>query len=88
MSNTVKKVLHELVESLPQSETHAARRYLEYLRDQCDPYAYLDRSDPFEEMPDEERARLHAALDQAEKEFAAGQGISSEEFLREIQASR
>jgi hypothetical protein len=84
MSKTAKKRLHELVEALPESETYAARRYLEYLRDQSDPYARLDDADPFEQMPDEERARLHAALDQAEKEIAAGKGIPAEELLLEL----
>lgn len=88
MSNTAKKLLHDLVEALPESETQAARRYLEYLRDQSDPYAHLDHGDPFEQMPEEERARLHADLDQAEKEIAAGQGIPAGELLRELRASR
>jgi hypothetical protein len=87
-SNAARKELHELVDTLPQKETLAARRYLEYLRDLSDPYAYLDHGDPFDDMPAEERARLHAALDQAEQEFAAGKGIPADMLLRELRASR
>jgi hypothetical protein len=88
MSSAAKQELHELVDALPQSETQAARRYLEYLRDLSDPYAHLDDGDPFADMPDDERARLHAALDKAEGEIAAGKGIPAEEFFRELRASR
>jgi hypothetical protein len=88
MSNTAKKDLHDLVDALPQSEAQAARRYLEYLRDLSDPYARMDGRDPFEDMPDGERAELHASLDRAEKEIAAGKSIPADEFLRELRAKR
>ncbi len=88
MSSVAKKEIYELVDTLPDNELHAARRYLEYLRDQSDPYAHLDARDPFENMSDDERARLHAALEQSEKEFAAGKGIPAEDALRELRSSR
>ena len=53
-----------------------------------DPYAHLDDKDAFADMPDEERERLHAALDQSEKEFEAGEGIPAEQALRELRESR
>ncbi len=54
-----------------------------------DEYAYLaDADDPTANMSDEERERLHAALDQSEREFAAGKGIPVEEVLRELRALR
>lgn len=87
-SNAAKKELHVLVDALPQKETRAALRYLEYLRDLSDPYAYLEHQDPFEDMPAKERTRLHAALDQAEKEFEAGEGIPADIFLGELRSSR
>ena len=88
MSNAAKEALHELVDALPQSETQAARRYLEYLRDLSDPYVQLDDGDPFADMPDDERVRLHAALDRAEKEIADGKGIPAAALLRELRATR
>ena len=84
MSGAAKKDLHELVDALPLNEVQAARRYLEYLRDLSDPYASLDSGDPFDGMPDDERSRLHAALDRSEKEFAEGKGIPAEVVLREL----
>jgi len=88
MSNTARKDLHELVDALPPGEEQAARRYLEYLRDASDPYAHLDKIDPFAEMPDGERAKLHAALRQAEDEIAAGEATPAEDLLRELRAAR
>jgi hypothetical protein len=88
VSNTARKDLHELVDALPPGEEQAARRYLEYLRDASDPFAHLDRADPFADMPDGERAKLHDALDRAEKEIAAGSSISAEDLLRELRARR
>lgn len=80
--------LYELVDALPAREVPAARRYLEYLRDLSDPYAHLDDVDPFANMPDDERAKLHASLERAEREIEEGKGISGAEFLRELRALR
>ena len=44
--------------------------------------------DPFADMPEDERERLHAALAQSEEEFAAGEGIAAERVLRELRTSR
>ena len=88
MSNAARKDLHALVDALPASEEQAARRYLEYLRDASDPYASLDRVDPFADMADDERARLHASLQRAEEEIASGDSISAEDFVRELRAAR
>jgi len=88
MRNTARDDLHALVDALPPGEAQAARRYLEYLRDLSDPYAHLDGRDPFESMPDQERSELHASLEQAESEIAAGKGIPVSEVLRELRAAR
>jgi hypothetical protein len=88
MSSTARKDLHALVDALPASEEQAARRYLEYLRDASDPYASLDRVDPFVDMPDDERARLHASLQRAEEEIASGDSTSAEDLVRELRAAR
>jgi hypothetical protein len=87
MGSAAKKSLYDLVDRLPDSEVPAAQRYLEFLHTQADdPYSHLDGQDPFETMPEDECVRLHAALDQAEKEFAAGKGIPAEIVLRELRS--
>lgn len=48
----------------------------------------LDKGDPFADMPDLERAKLHAALLQAEDEIAAGKSTPAEDLLRELRAAR
>jgi hypothetical protein len=88
MSNTARKDLHALVDALPASEEQAARRYLEYLRDASDPYASLDKVEPLRDLADEERARLHASLRQAEEEIAAGKAVSAADVLRELRAAK
>ena len=88
MSNTARKDLHDLIDALPPGEEQAARRYLEYLRDASDPYSSLDRVDPFATLPDDERARLHASLPEAEAEIDAGKAVPAEVVLRELRAAK
>jgi hypothetical protein len=88
MSEAARKDLHALVDTLPASEEQAARRYLEYLRDASDPYASLDKVEPLQGLGDEERARLHASLGQAEGELAAGKSVSAADVLRELRAAK
>jgi len=88
VSNTARKDLHELVDALPPGEEQAARRYLEYLRDASDPFAHLDKADPFADMSEGERAKLHESLDRAEKEIVAGGAVPAEDLLRELRARR
>lgn len=88
MSNPARKDLHELVDALPPGEEQAARRYLEYLRDASDPYAYLDNADPFTDLSADERAKLHESLDRAEKEIAAGRSVPAEDVVRELRVRR
>ena len=60
----------------------------EDLHAESDPYASLDRVDPFADMPDDERARLHASLQRAEEEIASGDSTSAEDLVRELRAAR
>ena len=48
----------------------------------------LDEVDPFADMADDERARLHASLQRAEVEIAAGGSTSAEDLVRELRAAR
>lgn len=88
MSNPARKDLHDLVDALPPGEEQAARRYLEYLRDASDPFASLDKVDPLATLPDDERARLHASLREAETEIAAGKAVPADVVLRELRAAK
>jgi len=49
----------------------------------ADPYAYLDAGD---ELGDAERSRMHAAIRQGLDQINNGQGISAEDFIKEIDA--
>lgn len=88
MSATSRKDLHDLVDALPPGEEQAARRYLEYLRDEGDPFSSLDRVDPLAGLSDEDRTRLHASLREAEAEIAAGRTVPAEVILRELRAAK
>lgn len=47
---------------------------------------YLEPVARDDEMDDEERARLHRALDEADKEFEAGEFVSEEEMWAAVRA--
>ncbi len=84
MSDAAKKELHDLVDALPESELHAARRYLVFLRDEgTDPYADLEYDG---EMDEEEREKLHASLERGMEQMRAGQGRPAEELLSRLRA--
>jgi hypothetical protein len=42
--------------------------------------------DQGDNLDDEDRARLHAALDRSQKDFLAGRGVSAEQVLAELRA--
>jgi hypothetical protein len=42
--------------------------------------------DDGDDLDDDDRARLHAALDRSQKDFLAGRGIPAEEVLAELHA--
>ena len=42
--------------------------------------------DEGDDLDDEDRARLHAALDRSQKDFLAGNGIPADEVLAELSA--
>jgi hypothetical protein len=48
-----------------------------------DPYAYLDAGD---ELDDDERNRLHAAIREGLDDIQKGHVISAEDFIKEIDA--
>jgi hypothetical protein len=42
--------------------------------------------DQGDDLDDEDRARLHAALDRSQRDFLAGKGIPAQEVLAELRA--
>jgi len=42
--------------------------------------------DQDDDLDDEDRARLHAALDRSQEDFLAGRGISAEQVMAELGA--
>lgn len=73
--------IHRLVDELPDDELDAAKRYLQYLRDQGDPFARLLANAPLddEETTPEEDASAREAWDKRHE------SISAEEARRKYQ---
>ena len=81
---TAKEELHRIVDLLPDSETQAALRFLEYLRDapHDDPVTPMLLSAPEDSEPlsPEEEAAVEKGL----QEMRSGQTIPWEEVRRQI----
>jgi hypothetical protein len=73
--------IHRLVDELPDNELDAAKRYLQYLRDQGDPFARALAAAPLddEETSAEEDASAREAWDKRHE------AISAEEARRKYQ---
>lgn len=78
---TSKARLHELVEQLPDEETAAAARFLEYLRDVgSDPMRRVLDEAPEDDEPT--TPEEDASAEEAWQEYKAGKSISAEEAKR------
>jgi hypothetical protein len=77
-STDVRSQLSELVATLPDSELHAALRYLRFLEEEADPLLRRLREAPYDDEPftpeEEEEARL------AREEFARGEFVTLDEL--------
>ncbi len=74
--------LHRLVNDLPDSELHAVRRFLEFLRFQDDPLLrklLLSPEDDEPTSPEED-----AASEEAWQEYLRGEFVSAEEAKRHL----
>ena len=73
-----KDELHQLVDDLPESEMHAALRFLEYLRDQRnDPFVQALMDAPEDDEPDTPEEQQ--AADEAWQEYLSGKARPWEE---------
>ena len=79
---TIKEELHRLVDELPESESHAAKRYLEYLCNMGDPVLRAMLEAPEDDEPETEEER--AAVAEAYEDLAAGRIVPLEEVKREF----
>ena len=79
---TIKEELHRLVDELPENESHAAKRFLEYLRNMGDPVLRAMLEAPEDDEPETEEER--AAVAEAQEDFKAGRVVSHQELKREF----
>ena len=80
---TIKDDLHRLIEELPDGEAHAARRFLEYLRNVgSDPLLKALMEAPEDDEPETEEER--AAVAEAYEDIKAGRVVTMEEVKREF----
>jgi len=79
---TIKEELHRLVDELPDSESHAAKRFLEYLRNMGDPVLRALMEAPMDDEPTTPEEDKGA--EEAWQEYLRGEAISAEEAKREL----
>jgi len=79
---TSKEELHRLVDELPESELHGAKRFLEYLRNMGDPMMQALMEAPEDDEPETEEER--AAVAEAYEDIAAGRVVTMEEIRHEF----
>ncbi|MDY7091672.1 MAG: hypothetical protein SX243_01735 [Acidobacteriota bacterium] len=80
---TDKERLHSLVENLPDSEVHAALRFVEYLqREASDPVSKALQEAPYDDEPltAEDLAELKAA----ERDLQEGRVVSHDKARRDL----
>ena len=77
-----KNRLAELVEQLPEEESPAAARYLEYLKDRGNPYLKFLMNVPEED--EELTDKFQMELNKAWEDIDAGRVISSDQLKQEL----
>ncbi len=78
---TTKDTLKELIDQLPDSELHAVKRFVEYVRDAADPLlnVLLDAPHDDKELNEE----TLASLDEGELDLIEGRVASHEDLNRQ-----
>jgi len=79
---TTREGLHRLVDELPEYEMHAARRYLEYLRNMGDTLLRSLMEAPEDDEPT--TPEEDEGAEEAWQEYLRGEAISAEEAKREL----
>ena len=78
--------LHHLIDDLPDSEVHAAARYIQYLRTSCDPFVQALLDAPLDDEP-ETQEELEAA-DKAWQEYLEGKARPLAQVREELTSDR
>lgn len=79
---TSKKELYRLIDELPDSELHAAKRFLEYLRNMGDPMMQALMEAPYDDEPT--TPEEDEGAEEGWQEYLRGEAISAEEAKREL----
>jgi len=79
---TIKDELHRLVDELPESESHAAKRFLEYLRNMGDPMMQALMEAPIDDEPT--TAEEDKGAEEAWQEYLRGEARPWEDVRKEL----
>ena len=79
--NTKRQELHQLVDTLPENEIEAAKRFLEFLAT-YDPVIYRLQTAPYDNEPTSEEENLEAK--NAWEDYFNGKSIPSREAEKEL----
>ena len=79
---TIKDELHRLVDELPESESHAAKRFLEYLRNMGDPMMQALMEAPIDDEPT--TAEEDKGAEEAWQEYRRGEARPWEDVRKEL----
>ena len=77
-----KREIISLIDSLPESDLHAVKRYVQYVRDLQDPFLNALADAPWDDEPlsDEDRA----AIAEAREDIGAGRTVSARDLKEEL----
>ena len=78
--------LHHLIDDLPDSEVHAAARYIQYLRSNRDPFVQALLDAPLDDEP--ETAEERKTADEAWQEYLEGKARPLAEVREELTSDR
>ena len=78
----VKQEIITLIDSLPESDLHAVKRYVQYVRDLQDPFLNALANAPWDDEP--MTSEDHVAIADAREDIAAGRTISAGELKEEL----
>jgi hypothetical protein len=79
---TTKASLHQLIDTLPDTELEAAERYLLFLREMADPVRRALLTASWDDEPESEEERK--AVQEAREELARGKTYPLDEVKREF----
>ncbi len=78
--------LHHLIDDLPDSEVHAAARYIQYLKSSRDPFVQVLLDTPLDDEPETQEELI--AADEAWQEYLDGKARPLAEVREELTGDR